>query len=106
MYKKLWLRVEAKPCRRFHEDREPYWEYKGSDVYVNKPSLNANQIAVGIELNIPDALFNRPSFTLKLDVPEPSTEGPVVDANTSQELAQMIQEQIGVKVVIEEASNV
>jgi hypothetical protein len=55
------------------------------DIRKNKPKLAADQIAVRINLNIPDALFIKPALEVSLRLPEPET---------SLELTPEVQERI------------
>lgn len=93
MNKKLWLRIAAKPDA-YTKGR---WNFKSAQVCINKPPLDANEIAVSLEIDVPDGLFNRPQYSLKLTVPDMELPGVEVDP---QALAQVLAEQMGINVKV------
>jgi len=69
-----------------------------------KPTLDWNQIAMRIELNVPDELFNRPHIEAKLtikDVP-PNVFDPEVIVNTKELIEQQTGAKIDFKVIQED----
>jgi len=59
-----------------------------------KPSLGADEIAVKVELAIPDSLFRKPTLVASITVPDIGE--PVVSADFSERLSELVREQMGV----------
>jgi hypothetical protein len=67
----------------------------------NKPSLASDEICVKLYLDIPDALFRRPTLVASITVPDIAE--PVVSADFADRLSDLVREQMGVTLHIEAA---
>lgn len=65
----------------------------------NKPTCRANEIAVKLTLEIPDSIFDEPSFELKAILPE-APKKVIEPAEVSKEVAKAISERLGMKVKV------
>ncbi len=72
-------------------------------VRKRKPSTNADEIAVRMELDIPDSLFEKPTLQINASVPDDGSHGPEITTDVADNIAQIIREQTGINVRIEAA---
>jgi len=92
----FYLVFEAKESRHV----SGRWEACGAPrATVRKPAVNFREVAVKMNVDLPASLFSRPALNFKLSVPEPEQQV-VIDAETQQGIADIIAEQIGVRVVV------
>lgn len=64
-----------------------------------KPALGVNEVAVKMSVDLPETLFSKPTLNFKLAVPAPENEV-VIDAEAQTRIADVLAEQLGVKVVV------
>lgn len=67
-------------------------------VTKKKPHTAKNEIALCLQLDIPDALFMKPTLQARVTVPESGGYGPVIDAEVADNIAAIIREQTGFSV--------
>jgi len=67
---------------------------------ITKPSTKANELAIIIELFIPDALFEKPQLTAKIEIPDDAVTKPELNANVQDNIAQVLSDQLGINVSI------
>lgn len=76
-------------------NRSRYYNSRSASLRVTKgaPDLNSNEIAVKLQINVPDTVFDRPIPTLKLDMPQDLVMNPdaeVVTQITAQTVAEAL----------------
>jgi hypothetical protein len=72
----------------------------GFRVTKTKPSLRANEVAIKIELDVPDMLFQRPQLSAKIKVSEDRVSAPVIDATVIDNIQETIKQQHGIDLTI------
>lgn len=65
---------------------------------MKKPSTKANEIAIALDLDIPDALFEKPALEAKIKV-DPVNKG-AIPVTVANDIAKIIAEQLGVNVTL------
>lgn len=91
MQARIWLRIEA-----FKQGRQ--WHCGKVSTYKNKPATDANEVAIAIDIDLPDALFERPQLTAKISVAQDSLGEVLAVAEVADNVGQMLSEQLGVQV--------
>lgn len=83
------------------DPRYPHSPRALGDIQVRKkkPATKANEIAVRLELDIPDALFEKPTLQVRAMVPE-GDHGPEISTDVQQDIADVIRERTGLQVSI------
>lgn len=77
------------------------WQAKPATRMTTKlPTLAANEIAIKLEIDIPDTLFTRPSLEAKVTVPKDQVNRPVIDAVVQDNIVQEVQKQLGVEMTL------
>lgn len=72
-----------------------------SRLTKNRPSLEANEIAVKVNLELPDELFDKPQLEATVKVPKEAVSAPVIDAEVVDNVEQIILDQTGFHVKLE-----
>lgn len=67
-------------------------------VTKTRPGLDHNEIAVKINLELPDALFTKPTLEAKVVVSEKAVSQPVIEADVIDNVEQIIKDQTGFNV--------
>ena len=78
-----------------------YVRSPGLKLTSKKPTaLAANQIAVQVSLQLPDALFEKPSIKVNLTIDSKTAIGNMqtIEADVMDNIAEVLQNQLGVKV--------
>ena len=60
-----------------------------------KPCLSANEVSVKLEVNLPDALFQKPRLEAKIDIPEEAVGPSVLDANVVENVKDAVKQATG-----------
>ena len=75
---------------------------KNIRALAKKPSrLAKNEIAIKINLSVPDALFERPELQASIVIPDSAVNRPVIDAEVCDNLAQTLSDQLGLVVRVD-----
>ena len=69
--------------------------YFNSRLTQKKPALAANEVAVRVELDLPDAVFSKPAFEATIKVPESAVSKPVINAEVIDNVENIIQQTTG-----------
>ena len=84
--------VISKSERRFND---------GSDrITKNKPALQGNEIAIRVDLSVPDELFKKPMLQASITMPKDAVSAPVIDADIVDNIQETISKQLGVELTI------
>lgn len=91
MLAEFWVKIEA--TKKYRS-----WCCGPVKVSKSKPATKANEVAVKIAIDIPDAYFETPELSAKITVPEDSVNKPVITPQVESNIAKLISEQLGVQV--------
>lgn len=69
-------------------------------VTKNRPKVASDEVAILVDLGIPDALFDRPVLEVKASIPNGAGMGAVISAEVADNIAAIIREQTGLAVRI------
>lgn len=67
---------------------------------VNSPALDSHEVAVKINLDIPDELFTKPQLQASITIPSDSVNPPIIDAEVVDNIQELISKEIGVDLSI------
>jgi hypothetical protein len=86
-----WLKISA---------RKHYLNWRAGAVGVSKskPATKANEIAIKLEVEVPDSLFEIPELRARVEVPASSVSKPVIDAKVTDNIAAELSKQLGLNV--------
>jgi len=62
---------------------------------VNKPSVSPCEVAVKIEVNLPETLFIRPALEASITVPDNAVTPPKIDMEISDRIQELIVQNLG-----------
>ncbi len=65
-----------------------------------KPRTASNEVAIKLDIEIPDALFMRPAMLATISIPEGSTLSSVLTATVKNDIAAALKKQAGVNITI------
>lgn len=64
------------------------------------PVLDADEVAVYLDVHLPDTLFKKPALTAEIQVPEDQVNQPVISADIVDNIAEEVGKQLGVELSI------
>ena len=67
----------------------------------NKPGLNWNEVAIAVNMELPNTLFQKPQLSAKIVVPDEAAVQQAIEATTADNVRQAIEQVTGMKVKIE-----
>ena len=96
----VWLRVTAKiNSFKYKEvDHPKYFKGCNFKVSASKPKTAADEIAIKLNLDIPNQLFLKPSLAFNINVPPPDKEDFILSAENQQNLTDLLAKQLGTNV--------
>jgi hypothetical protein len=62
------------------------------------PALSKDEIAIKLQISVPDALFTRPQLQATVTIPEDAITKPVLEATVLDNVREIIQQQTGMDV--------
>lgn len=71
----------------------------------SKPSLRWDEISILLELNIPDALFDRPRLEAKIDIPKEAVGPDLININVIENVKEAIEQAVGLDFSINVVKN-
>lgn len=80
--------------------RRNRWSYT-SRLTKGNPALASNEIAVKVSLEIPDAIFDKPSLEAQITIPEDAVSKPVIEASVIDNVQEIIKQNTGFEVKLE-----
>lgn len=89
----VWLKVEAK--KKYQR-----WVPGNIHAFKTKPSTRDNEIAVKVDIQIPDAVFEEPVFEAKLVLPEVTRQFPE-KTEIAKHLGAALSERMGFRVKVD-----
>ncbi len=95
-----WLKVAAER-NGYCSDKNSsnYFTARGLKATVNKPGTESNEIAIKLNIEIPNALFLKPSLEFNVSVPD-NVRHPSINTEVKDGLAAALSEQLGQKVFL------
>lgn len=79
-------------------NRYPYLTAK---IHSWSPQLRPGEIVVSLDIDVPESLFQKPSLTAKITIPE-AQHPPVITAAVKADVAQALSDRLGLEVSIVE----
>jgi hypothetical protein len=76
------------------------WSY-GSRMTKESPALASNEIAVKVSLEIPDAIFDKPTLQANITIPAEAVSKPVINAEVIDNVQEVIKQNTGFNVKLE-----
>ena len=94
-----YLRITAQRTQYCSDEKSPSY-FKSVDLKISKnmPDTASNEIAVKLDLDIPNSLFMKPSLNFKMSIPESAASFPVLEAAVQDNLAELLANELGQKV--------
>lgn len=81
--------------RKYGHSYNPKYLFR---VTKTSPSLDKNEIALRIEVNVPDAVFEKPQLEATINVPEEAVNAPVISAEVVDNVEEIIKQNTGFEV--------
>lgn len=78
-----------------------YYPKYTSRMTVNSPSLQSNEIAVKVSIEVPDEIFDKPALTAEIVVPKEAVSKPVISADVIDNVQDIIKQNTGFEVKLE-----
>lgn len=75
------------------------WPYLSARISNRRPALRAGEIAMELTVQVPKALFKRPTLRAEIEIPGDIPE-PVITAEVKDGIAATLSEQLGLPVRI------
>lgn len=94
MKAEFWVKIEAKK-------QSKWWRFGSVECRKSKPATSANEVAVKMIIEIPDAYFETPELQARIMVPEDCVNRPVITPEIQTNISEMLREQLGVQVHID-----
>lgn len=64
---------------------------------TRQPTLDRRERAVRVTLNLPDALWEEPQLSAKIEVPSDQVSRPHIDAQVMQNIEELVSQELGVR---------
>ncbi len=74
-------------------------------ISIKQPALASCEIAIKLELNIPDELFTKPQLRAAINIPTGSVSAPMIEADVVDNITEIISKQLGVDLDISVINN-
>lgn len=72
---------------------------------VRKPRLQRGEVAIELNVSVPDTLFDRPILKASVEVPEAAAAQSVITADVMQNIGETLSRQLGIRVEVTADSN-
>lgn len=63
----------------------------------NKPNINWDEVSILLDVNIPDALFDRPRLEAKIEIPEEAVGPDVLNSEVVENVKEAIEQKTGLE---------
>ena len=95
MKAEFWIKIEATKTKRGYYGT--LWHMGSVKAYIKKPeSLSKNELAIRLDIEIPDSFFEKPQIRASLTIPENSALGGEITAEIADNISEQISKQLGV----------
>lgn len=78
-----------------------YAQRYSTRVTKSSPSLDSNEIALKINVVLPDTIFDKPLLEAKVVIPEEAVSKPAIEASVIDNVEQIIKQNTGFEVKLE-----
>lgn len=75
-----------------------YYKKYSSRLTKSNPSLESNEIAIKVSIEIPDEIFDKPSLEAKIVVPTEAVSKPIISAEVIDNVQDIIKQNTGFEV--------
>lgn len=99
MEAKIYLLIQGKEPK-YGLDKESRREPGTIRVEKTRPNTRSDEIALQLNLTIPDAIFFKPQLVANVNVPESADFGPQISCEVQDNIAQAIRAATGMEVRI------
>lgn len=82
--------------------KSPKYPYLAATIKAKKPAAAAGEVVLALDVNVPDALFDRPVLRAKIEVPDVPTAD--ISADIMAGISKAISDQIGLRVEVEQVT--
>ena len=97
MKAEFWIKIEATKQKRGYYFSG--WHMGQVRAYMKKPeSISKNEIAVRLDIDIPDSFFEKPQLKASLTIPENAGHGGEITTEIVDNISDLIASQLGVNV--------
>ena len=72
----------------------------GGRMLKSMPRLERDEVALQLTVELPDAIFKKPSLSASVVVPEGTVKGPVIDATVVDNIRAVVSRELGVNLSI------
>lgn len=105
MLVECYFRVTAQ--KSGYGDIKHHRYFKPTDLRISKtkPATGSSEIAIKLNLEIPNSLFIKPALNFKMSIPEEACALPVLEADVQNNLAEVLAEQLGQKIHLSVSSD-
>ena len=87
----LWLKLDVVKKRN-------YFACNGVTATRGKPAVNKNQVAMRINIDIPDSYFETPELAASIIIPADQVNKPIITPAIQNNIAEELTKQLGVTV--------
>lgn len=78
-----------------------HWPKYSARMTAGNPALSANEVAMRVTLELPDALFEKPQLQASIVVPDDAVAAPIIDATVLDNIKETLSQNLGVDLNIE-----
>lgn len=94
------MRIEGFLVIEGNEGRFGHWTGRIARVTARKPRTAANEVALQLTIEIPDAMFMKPVLQARMVVPPEAVSAPVIEPEVANNIAELVRDQLGIKLHI------
>ena len=76
--------------------RKQQYEKATARLTTNKPALESYEIAIRLNFDIPDSLFDKPLLQANVVIPKNSVSAPTITADVTDNIAETVSKELGV----------
>ena len=60
------------------------------------PKLSSHEVAVKLSLEVPDAFFEKPLLSARIEIPEDAVSAPVIEADVVDNIQEIVNRELGI----------
>lgn len=88
----VWLKIKGKK-------QGLYFQAGPIKAYKVKPRVGVTEVALKVDLDIPDSVFNEPEYKVTVKIPDTATKMPT-QVELAQNMEKTLSEQFGIRVKV------
>lgn len=81
------------------------WRALSGRLAAKVPALEAGEIAIKLNIKVPEAMFKRPQIQATVTIPENAVTPPVLEANVLDNVREVLTQQTGMDVTVRVVDN-